>query len=184
MRDPDTALAQNVVLVDVVDELPRRRPFPKRADEIDRLIIHHSGALGAPGYAGMKGSAQYTIAPKQGKPGGRGFAYTFWAPYKPPAFGPLTIFRGNRDDVRSAHTSRWNDRGVALVLQGNLGALGGPSTAQITMLEAFVPWAIARYDLVMPQGLTYHRECTGKKLCPGGAAEVWIEAFRTTWKPR
>lgn len=179
----EARLGPNVLLVDVVDQLPRARPYPMRKSEIDRLIVHHSGALGRDGYAGIEASARYAITPK--KPdgtGGRGFpgfSYTFWAPFNAPRSGPLVLYRGNYDNVRSNHTTKFNNRGVAIVLQGNL-TKRAPSTAQIAILEAFLPWAIARYELSLPDELVWHSLVGKKRACPGGPTVAWLEAYRQT----
>lgn len=173
----ETQLAGGVLLIDVSDQLPRARPYPRRRDKIDRLIIHHSGALGPAGRAGIEASARYASTPKPAGRGFAGFSYTFWLPYHAPKTGPLVIYRGNPDEVRSAHTTGFNDRGVAAVLQGNL-THGHPSMVQLELLEAFLPWAIERYKLELPDGIVWHSLVGKKRACPGAAAVAWIDDYR------
>lgn len=175
----EAELARDVLLMDVSDRLPRARPYPKRKKKIDRLVVHHSGMLGRTGLEGMFASARYAIAPKPEGRGFPGFSYTFWIPYYPPTSGPLLVYRGNADDVRSNHTTGSNDRGVAVVLQGNLHQLGHASPWQIEALEALIPWAFERYGFSSPDSLTWHSEVGKKKACPGPGVVSWLSEYRS-----
>lgn len=183
-------LSPGVVLVDVSDTLPRhatkrwgRRPL----QGIRRLYVHHSGALGRPGLEGMRASAQYEIDHRDGdkpEPGWPGFAYHFWLPHAEDrdAEGRLVVYRGNPDAARTYHTGGpCNVHGIGLCLQGNLTSTG-PSVAQATALGALLPWLLARHQLQLPDGLSWHSDSarfggTGKPSCPGPAVVAWLRAW-------
>jgi len=145
----ETKLAGGIGLFDAQEDLLTAGRYRDRAEKIDRIIVHHSGAPEPPsrsvrGLAGMQASARYVVQHRQWP----GFAYHAWIPYHPtPLAGfELAVFRGNDDDIRSHHTSGSNDRGWAICLQGNLYH-AGMSHAQEECLEALLPWLAERLQL-------------------------------------
>lgn len=172
----EEGIAGGISLWDASKDLPRGPGrYRRRNAPIDRLIIHHSGALGPPGFPGLVASAVYVTAFR----GWPGFAYTFWAPYHRvrDAEGNLMVYRGNADETRSHHTGAANDRGVALCLQGDLTRTG-PSPSQTQILQGFIPWAFERYGFDSSDCLTWHSEIGKKKSCPGGPTVDWLVRYR------
>lgn len=186
-----TPIAPGVVLLDVTAELPRhptKRWARRSLQGIRRVYVHHSGALGRPGLAGMQASARYEIEHRDGdkpEPGWPGFAYHFWMPFEPMVDegGSLVMYRGNPDAVRTYHTGGpCNVHGLGLCLQGDL-TRQGPSASQQTLLTAFLPWVLAQHRLSLPDGLSWHSESgrfggTGKPSCPGAPTVAWLSAYR------
>lgn len=183
----EATLAGGVRLFDASALLPRRRAYPLRRRAIDRIIVHHSGALGPDGVAGAAASARFVIASKEdGGRGWPGFAYHYWLPYRQRRETiPITVLRGQPDERACYHTGRrWNQRGLGVVLQGNLGKAtewapeGGPSSGQIEALEALLPFLAERHGLDLRQALTWHSEAGTKRSCPGERAVRWLCAYR------
>lgn len=184
-------IAGGVHLHDVSALMPRRPSLAKTRDveAIDRLFVHHSGALGKPGVAGAWGSANYVVNQRKnarGKPAHfPGPAYTLWVPAETlrDSHGAIVVLRLNADEERSWHTgARANDRGVAVVLQGN--TTSQPLTwSHEECLEAVIPWCVTRYGLEMPEGLSWHADAKkdgarkNKPACPGKHAEAWLRGY-------
>lgn len=194
-----TRLAGGLVLLDVVDELPvhrRKRWKARPVDGIERLYVHHSGRLGRDGLDGFKASAAYSSRDKQPRrKGGKvragwpGTAYQVWLPYNPVLTdGALTAFRGNPDDRRTYHTGgEANTHGWSICLQGNT-SVDGISDSQVELLEGLLPWALERFGLELPDGLSWHSDSkrfggSGKASCPGSAAVAWLTAYRGAARP-
>jgi hypothetical protein len=174
-------IAPGVTIVDVSGALPvhRVKRWGRRQEAIQRLYVHHSGALGRASLAGFQASAAYDIRAHDWA----GSPYHFWAPREPVRTGgALTLFRGNADDRHTFHTGgKANGHGLALALQGNTSVLP-LSDSQIEILEAWIPWALEANALALP-ALSWHSESaqyggSGKKACPGKAAEAWLRSYR------
>ena len=187
----ESKLVFGVHLWDVSHIMPRIESKRRRRDVagIDRLFFHHSGALGRPGFAGALASANYVVKQRKNKDGKRagfpGPAYTFWIPAEDlrDSSGALCVLRLNTDTERSWHTGgKANGRGVSAVFQGNTTAR--PMThSHEECAEALIPWAVRRYGLRMPDGLSWHSigdESGGssKAACPGKGAESWLRGYR------
>jgi len=178
----EAQIAGGVRLYDASHLCPRtqKRRKVRNVDAIDRLFVHHSGALGKEGVRGALNSASYVVK-KRKFPGP---AYTFWVPFEAlrDAEGHLVILRLNEDSERSWHTgNRANDRGVAVALQGNTSKRP-LSFSHEESLEALIPWCVERYNLSMPDGLSWHSKAEGdggrsKKACPGSNAEAWLKGY-------
>ena len=177
-------LGNGVALYDVSAMLPRHESKVYSTREpggIVRAYAHHSGALGADGYAGMANSAQYAIDHR----GWPGMPYTAWLPYVPDidADGRLVIYRGQKDVVRSYHTGgEANAHGVGYALQGDL-SVTAPSIAQHRLFHAFVLWLARSYALSGDNGLSFHSESaqyggSGKSSCPGPHVEALVKEAR------
>ena len=172
----EAEIAGGIALWDATGILPQGSgKYRARRKPIDRLIIHHSGALGSPGINGIISSAMYVVAHR----GWPGFAYTFWVPYHRVRDDKkrIIVYRGNEDVTRSFHTSGSNERGVAVCLQGNL-TNRGPTRAQVEVLEALIPWAFDHYGFDSPECLTWHSEIGRKKSCPGAPTVKWLTEYR------
>ena len=182
----EARLAGGVHLWDVSHLLPRTKSTKRDEGGIDRLFVHHSGALGRPGFAGALASTRYVVTKRE--PAFPGPAYTYWIPaedYRDDE-GALVVLRLNPDSERSWHTGgKANTRGVAVALQGSTTAR--PLThSHEECLEALLPYCIHRYGLVMPEALSFHAEADkhgGRKKtsCPGIHAEAWIRGYRRGW---
>lgn len=188
-------LAGGIALWDVSELLPRARhrkgldERPK-GQEIDRVFVHHSGALGKPGYRGVRNSVSFVVN-KRNFPGP---AYHFWVPFNNERdnVGRRVLYRLNPDDYRAWHTgAKANDRGIGFVFQGQLnGKLSryqAPSKHQEEVWEAAAPWLVQRYSLTLPQGLATHSEGhthggRQKKTCPGADIETWVRKFRSEFQ--
>lgn len=178
----ETLLAGGVALWDASAALPRHRDWkgwPARRHAIERVYTHHSGALGRPGYLGLKHSAQYSARRWPTTP------YHYWIPYEA-AYDPqgnLVCYRANPDTARSYHTGGpANSHGVAVCWQGDL-THKVPSDSQYEVAEALYPWLVERLGLTRPDQLSYHAESaqyggSGKPTCPGPAVTRWVEDWR------
>jgi hypothetical protein len=176
----EARIAGGVHLWDVSHLLPRAKRTKRDEGGIDRLFVHHSGALGRAGFDGALASARYVVS-KRGFPGP---AYAYWVPaedYRDDE-GALVVLRLNADSERSWHTGgKANDRGVAVALQGSTTAR--PMThSHEECLEALIPWCAARYSLPMPKGLSWHSRAKAdggrsKATCPGKGAEAWLRGY-------
>lgn len=172
-------LSCSVRLYDASHLMPRRKGTLRDVAGIDRLFFHHSGALGRSGFAGALASARYVVTRRRFP----GPAYTFWLPaeYLRDADGKACVLRLNADEVRSWHTgAKANGRGVAACFQGNTTAK--PLTAShVECAEALLPWAIERYSLPVPEGISRHSDAKkdgarkNKRGCPGKSAEAWLD---------
>ena len=189
MSLPDEAvfecmLAGGVALYDVSHLLPTAaKKYPKRPVEgIVRCYFHHSGADGAAGFKGPYNSTQFVVNARSF----RGAAYTFWFPYEEltDEHGNLVVLRLNKDDVRSYHTGKdANTHGVGVCFQGNLSKKP-PSSFQIELAEAFIPWAMEHYKLSLDNTpISYHNEAAQfggkqKATCPGPYVIDWLDKYR------
>lgn len=191
----ETELSRRVVLYDVSKILPtgaghyRTRSVPG----IDRVYVHKSGADGLPGFAGCYAMAHYTTAPPPPKGHGRGWPgapYHFWISRTcdQDSEGRWVVYRCQGDGVWSNHSGQYaNERGIAIALQGNYDSewdllssgrpriMREPSDAQLTCLEALVDWAVEKYRLKLPDGLSGHWEAPHpKRVCPGDFLRQWV----------
>lgn len=177
----EAEIAPGVALYDVSRLLPTRGP-QKRTQEIIRVYVHHSGALGPAGFKGPQVSTRYVMT--QRKPPFPCAAYHYWIPaleVRDPV-GRLVLFRLVPDDVVSWHTGgQANQHGVGCVLQGNTS--GKPLTLSHTEgLEALLPWLRARHTLDA-EWLGWHSIADrfgGKRKasCPGKHAEEWLKEYK------
>jgi len=119
-------LAGGIALWDVAELLPRRRhrrgmdQRPK-GQTLDRVFVHHSGALGRAGYKGIESSVRYVVERRKFP----GPAYHFWVPFNDERdwSGRRVVYRLNPDEYRAWHTGATaNDRGLGLCFQGQLNA--------------------------------------------------------------
>lgn len=182
----ESQVAGGIRLYDATEALSgfAERQYPERdAEAIEALFIHHSGALGRPGWDGLLAHVRYVTA-EWGRGWPDGSPYTFWAPHHPvrDRWGSLCVLRLQPDNRRTYHTGgRANDIGVALALQGNTST-DGLSPSQVEILEGFLPWAMGRYGLTHAQ-IAGHAESepwggSGKPSCPGSEALAWLQEWR------
>ncbi len=197
---------RGIAIWSVVDQLPRnpRRPFyPTRPLEgVTHELVHHSGRLGRPGFAGLLASTLYCINGKKtsGNLGFPGCPYHLWAPYEPclDAEGRLVCFRANLPETRCWHTGGdLNEFGESLALQGNT-TKRPMSPSQVEICEAVIPdrlnalslQTIARAEktldpaTVYPPILSWHSEASrwggkDKPACPGRDAVTWLTNYRS-----
>lgn len=186
----EKVLPGGIAIYDVSDVLPsparprfNRRP---RGVNIIRVFFHHSGAYGKDGFEGAENSVNFVI--NQRNFGAR--PYHYWLAYKPDRDeqGNIVIYRLAKDDERAWHTGNAaNDNGIGVVWQGNLHPDhdGNPSPEQYRMAEALTKWLLEKYDLPLPNGLSFHAEAKkwgankNKPSCPGPFVQAWVEERRT-----
>ncbi len=176
--------APGVALWDVSDRMPQgshsRATKRPKGQVIDRVFVHHSGALGKPGVAGARNSAAY-VTQKRDFPGP---GYHYWVPFEElrDDDGRLCILRLVPDVTRAWHSgSVANHRGVGVALQGNTTARP-LSYSHEECLEALIPWLVTRFALPMPEGLSWHSDAArsggrSKAACPGVNAEAWLKGY-------
>jgi len=165
---------------DVIPQHPTESWDYRSPSGIDVLFVHHSGALGRMGLRGYRASAQYSIDHS----GWPGTAYHLWAPYHDvrDAEGRTVIYRGQPDDAFSWHTGGANRRGMGLALQGDPTETG-PSPSQVEILEAVIPWWMARFGTTPKRSLSWHSDSDRhggrpKASCPGPVAVEWLRSYR------
>ena len=194
----EAQISKRVVLYDVSHQLPvgRKQYKTRSVPGIDRLFIHKSGADGPPGYKGCVGMARFCTAEE---PDGRdwpGAPYHFWNARVPDVDerGCYVLYRCQPDNVWSNHSGKYaNERGIAHCVQGNYDSewdllstgrpriTKEPTDAQMAVLEDFVDWAIDRYRLKLPEGLSGHWEAPKpKRVCPGDFLRQWVCERRGT----
>lgn len=180
----EKVLPGGIAIYDVSEVLPTP-PRPRfntrpRGTKIVRVFFHHSGAYGKDGYEGAEKSMQFVMQTRNF--GAR--AYHFWLSRKPDvdAEGNIVIYRLAKDEERCWHTGNLcNDNGVGVVWQGNLHPdhNGAPTAEQYKMAEALTDWLIERYELSLPDGLSFHAEAKkwgaskNKESCPGPYVKPW-----------
>lgn len=183
----EAVIAPGVALYDVSHLLPRgkhrratRRPKGQR---IDAAFVHHSGALGMPGFEGLRRAVLFMTQQRDFPASG----YHGWIPRDPvrDAEGRLVLFRAVPDDVRAWHSgARANDRGVGFSIQGNTSKLP-LSPSQVEILEALIPWLAEHYGWTwadIRSWLGWHSIADRwggrrKAACPGRDAERWLRGY-------
>jgi hypothetical protein len=175
-------IAGGIALWDVSHLLPvsERRQRHRDVAGIDTIVVHHSGALGRPGFAGLLASTRYMVQ-RRGFPS---CGYTYWIPHETErdAEGRLVVYRASPDEERDWHSGgRLNGRGVAIALQGSTTARP-LSWSHEEGLEALIPWLVERHSIVMPEGLCWHSDAERrggrpKAACPGRHAEAWLRGY-------
>lgn len=160
--------------------------WPARSEPIERIYLHHSGALGPLGFDGFRVSAEYSESKKRWP----STAYHYWIPFGEPDAPCIRLYRGNPDSARSYHTGGQrggpsaNGHGLSVCLQGDLRRVK-PSSFQVEALEALIPWLQERHAATLSQDrwLSWHSESaewggSGKPSCPGPHVEAWARAWR------
>lgn len=182
----DTDLG-DAAIYDVSHLLPRhgyKRYETRSVAEIDRIVLHKSGANGPPGYNGALGMARFCVEHR----GWPGAAYHFWLSQVPDKDESqrLVIYRCNATATRSYHTGKLCNRfGLSIAFQGNYDGDGDfipenrPTEAQMVMAELLVAHLRAQHNIVFEKtdadddwGLTGHWEW-GKPVCPGDFVRAW-----------
>jgi len=182
----EAEIALGVALWDVTATMPqgghRRKTRRPKGAAISGVYVHHSGSLGADGVEGAIRSAEYVVS-KRDFPGGQG-PYHLWLPYHPlrDDEGRMVLLRMSRDEQRTwSQGAKANDHGWSMCLQGNL-TKAPISAFQVELLEAAIPWALARFGLPIA-ALRMHAEAgdhggRSKATCPGESARAWLKAYR------
>lgn len=176
-----------IALYDVSRALPRRE-HPRRKDvrprgaRIERIYVHHSGALGRGGWYGARNAVRYVVD-KRDFPGA---PYHFWVPHDEArdSTGRRVVFRLAEDEYRCwSQGDKANDHGISVCLQGNL--VDGMSHHQEEVLEGLLPWLLSRHGLRqwLPMSLSYHAEAgryggRSKATCPPEAVRAWLDDYR------
>lgn len=184
------ATLQSVVAYDInhlmpKPDQPRFNVRPEGA-EIDRVLVHHSGALGRAGVDGAIRSAEYVFEERE-KPFGA-LPYHWWIPRFPlhDDQGRLVVLRCAPDEERCWHTGgKANDTGIGVVLQGNTTST--PLTIfQRTCLNALLLYLEERHKLPSnnrPSWLGWHSigkrfgANSNKARCPGRSAEKFLKEW-------
>lgn len=172
-----------VAVRDISADLPRSEVASYAARElpIERLYVHHSGALGHDGVRGAMASARYVVEQR----GWPGIAYHYWVPHEPvydDAGRPL-VYQTQPHDVCSYHTGRAANRhGLGIVLQGDLSE-SGPSAHQRLCLPALLLALRDELPTLDPDApIAWHSISarwggSGKPTCPGKPTEAWLRAW-------
>lgn len=172
-------LGGDVALYSVVAALPShpekryRKRFPK---QITEQYLHHSGRLGADGFAGVYHSARYCVRAR----GWPGIAYHFWVPYRDVEVeGKRVVYRVNDDTTRSYHGGRGpNTRGISICLQGNTTKTP-MSKHQLRCLPQLISYNERRLLGVVPLVFGHFEadrlgDGHAKPSCPGSHAAAWL----------
>lgn len=183
----EAVVAPGVALYDVSALLPKgrhrratRRPAGQR---IDAAFIHHSGALGMPGFEGLRRAVLFMTQQRDFPESG----YHGWIPRDPvrDPEGRLVLLRALPDESRGWHTgAKANDRGTGWSLQGNTSKLA-LSPSQVEVLEALIPWLAEHHGWTwadIRSWLGWHSAAARwggrpKPACPGRDAERWLRAY-------
>lgn len=183
----ETLIAPGVALYDVSHLLPkgRHRRATKRPQgaKIRVALCHHSGALGMPGFEGLRRAVAFMTQQRDFPESG----YHFWFARDPllDAERRPVLLRALPDPARGWHSgARANDEGVGLAFQGNTSQLP-LSPFQIELLEAAIPWLAEHYGWSWEQirsWLGWHSIADrwgGRKkvACPGHDAERWLRSY-------
>ena len=181
-------IAGGVALYDVSPLVPkgRRRGKQRSGVPLDRIFVHHSGSLGRSGFEGAWKSVDFMTRSKW--KGGRDFpmsGYHLWISREPvvDVLGRLVVMQLAPFSARAWHTGgEANDRGIGVCLQGNT-TRKPISTFQEECLEAVIPWAVERWDMWLPEALSWHSAAErdggrAKPACPGRSAEAWLKGYR------
>lgn len=183
----DELIAPGLALYDVSHILPkgrhRRATTRPKGVEIDAAFIHHSGALGLPGFEGLRRSVDFMTRHRDFPFSG----YHGWGPRDPvrDPEGRLVAFRAAPDPVRAWHSgARANDRGLGWAFQGNTSKLP-LSPSQVEILEGLIPWLSEKHGWPMEdiaKWLGWHSIADRwggrkKSACPGRDAERWLRAY-------
>lgn len=187
-------IAAGVRVYDVSALLPTHATlrYATRAEPVQRLYVHHSGAAGRPGFAGVQASARYVTLQKKWARKGvvikgfPGFPYHYWIPANDErdVGGARVLYRTQPDETQCWHTGgEANRHGIGVALQGNTTA--APLTEHhVECLEALLPWLAERHGIDLgSDGLSWHSEAgryggRSKAACPGKYAVEWLSAYR------
>jgi hypothetical protein len=181
----EAQLAGGIRLYDAHRLLRRgaRPPGRRAVSSINRIYVHHSGKLGAPGLEGLQVSADFSVR----RSGFRTTAYHVWVPHAPvyDDDGDLVCYRGACDSWITNHTKGLNVRGFGVCLQGNTST-DGLSPSQAEILLALLPWCRERFELGWddPDWLSWHSDSgrfggrNPKPSCPGREAVAWLTDYR------
>ncbi|MCP5044204.1 MAG: hypothetical protein GY944_24510 [bacterium] len=182
----EAELAGGVALYDASHLMPLpsgmwpRRPF---GAFVNRVFVHHSGALGRPGLEGALNSARYVVKHRDFPCA----AYHYWVPYETLSLDgyDYVVIRCAPDHARTFHTGgNANHLGVGVALQGN--TTDRPlSKSHEECLEALLPLLTERHELYAgPPIISWHSEAMrfgalkNKAACPGKHAEEWLRKWR------
>lgn len=174
-----------IYLLDVSQKLPKNSKlvWSKRQAPLERIYVHHSGANGRPGYAGVEASARYCSRSKL--LGGRGWAglpYHIWVPYNDLIAddGRRVAFLCNELDRHTWHTGgKANAHGIGVCLQGNLTKTG-PSAHQRMVLPDLLSFLKDKLLVGTTDPISTHSRSkkyggSGKPTCPSKATERWLD---------
>lgn len=183
------------VFSSVWDQMPRYGPvWTRPANRVDTIIVHHSGADGAPGVEGAVNSAQYLVnvakrkeRERRGKypgydyPYPAGPAYTYWIPSSAP--DGVEVYMTNPANYWTMHSNKLNKRGLAVCLQGNHQRLqGNDKRWQYEVLCLLLDYLKDAWGIT-PRRIVGHNELNrlgghAKPSCPGPVASAIVEAYR------
>jgi hypothetical protein len=172
-----------VAVRDVSAELPRSEvaSYDERELPIERVYVHHSGALGADGLRGAMGSARYAVEQK----GWAGIAYHYWVPFEAvyDDQGRPLVYQTQPHSACSWHTGGLANRhGLGVVLQGDLSK-SGPSEHQRVCLPALLLALRDEVTTLDPSApIAWHSISarwggSGKPTCPGKPTEAWLREW-------
>jgi len=177
----EAELGGDVALWDVTAALPRHptKRYAKRI-KVTEQYLHHSGRLGAPGFAGVYHSARYCVRHR----GWPGIGYHFWIPHADTFVeGRRVIYRVNADTTRAYHGGRGpNTRGIAICLQGNTSKYP-LSDHQLRCLPQLVSYNERRLLGLIPLVFGHFEadrlgDGHAKATCPGSHAVSWLRGSR------
>jgi hypothetical protein len=167
-------------IINISNKLPKGKPV-KRKESIVRLFFHHSGADGKQGLQGVLNTVNYFMNV-------RGYdkrPYHYYLNYVPDkaSDGSLIIYQLSDDSEICYSTGGCNNNSLGIVFQGNLSKKG-PSQEQIVMFNYLTDLLVKKYNLSLPNGLSFHSEAgkfggKPKPTCPGPFVEALVKEKRT-----
>lgn len=190
----DVTLAPGITLVDIVDHLPTvagRRYRKRPLGGVDKIVTHHSGALGRSGLEGVENAAAFIV---RSRPELIRLPYTVWIPWEPEAGKPAVYLCNRLEDWASHSGPKANRSGVAVCLQGcfptsneldadprKFGALEArerPSEFQRRAWPLVIDWL--HRTLGRDLTLLGHRDVGKKHTCPGSEPYHWVRSWLET----
>lgn len=173
-------LGSGVALYDMTHLLPvhSSKRYRTRATPTE-VYVHHSGRLGASGFAGMLNSARYVVYHR----GWPGMPYHLWIPREPVynESGASVVFRGQPDTVRTYHAGTGpNDRAIAICLQGNTTSKV-PSEFQLWCLGSAINWYREQGILPVFGHCEAGTDGHAKASCPGSHAMTFLQGVRSSF---
>jgi len=167
-------LDHGVAIYDVSNLLPQHRTKRYRDRKTTKEVyVHHSGKLGKPGLAGLRGSARYVVRYRNWP----GCPYHYWIPFEEltDEAGNLVVLRAQPEIKHTYHAGKGpNQRAIAVCLQGNTSARPA-STFQLQCLAALLNWfalpKVLGHCQAPPDG---HPKAT----CPGSHAMAFLAGLQ------
>ena len=171
----------HVVILDVIDLLPRRHRYLPRGRPIDRCVVHHTGGpnLLAPPQGLLRTAGWLTRVRRF-----PGFPYQFYVPHAPDIWpddwpwgdGRFVVYQTQSANVVSWHTREGgNPSGISVAFQktarGDISAAQQVCAVNLWRDHIRPRWGLRNLDLQT-------HSMYGKKKCPGPTLESWVRRER------